>query len=200
MDTWSKNDGQGPPGFTTPQAIGLVNLARLTGETSLLRTAYLTCCKLGANIVDGLVREDGTREHLSMADLGLCFAAKSRLTQEALANAIYIFALPVSPDCTNPSACGVRLAQLTKFAGTMLAEALAFIGPFVSIRKIMWAADDKDPVICSHCWALIERRDAERRTELWKQLPKIFGLTDDTSNTLGGEGGDGADETEGAAQ
>ncbi|KAL1938142.1 hypothetical protein VTO73DRAFT_11971 [Trametes versicolor] len=196
LDTWSENDGQGPPGFTTPQAIGLVNLAHLTGETSLLRTAYLTCCKLGANIVDGLVREDGTREHLSMEDLGLCFAAKSRLTQEALANVIYIFAPPVSPTCTNPTMCGAQLALLTKCAGTIFAEPLALIGPFVSIRKIMWAAAERDPILCRHCWALLNRRDVERRTGLWKQLPNIFGLIDGPSN----EGGDGAGESDGVAQ
>ncbi|KAL1938143.1 hypothetical protein VTO73DRAFT_11972 [Trametes versicolor] len=103
LATWTTKNGLGPPGFTGHHAIGVINLARLTGETSLLRTAVLTCCTLDADIIGELARSDGAREHLSMADLGLCFVAKGKLVQEALGNAIYILAPPAAPSCANPA-------------------------------------------------------------------------------------------------
>ncbi|EIW57011.1 uncharacterized protein TRAVEDRAFT_99074, partial [Trametes versicolor FP-101664 SS1] len=57
-------------------AIGIVNLARLINEPSLLPTALLICCALDSDIVCGYTREDGTQETLTLADIGRCFAAR----------------------------------------------------------------------------------------------------------------------------
>ncbi|KAI0700393.1 hypothetical protein C8T65DRAFT_697345 [Cerioporus squamosus] len=62
-------------------AIGVVNIARLTGCDSLLPSALLICYGLGETIVRGYERDDGSREQLSLADIGLCYEAKGRLIE-----------------------------------------------------------------------------------------------------------------------
>lgn len=47
------------------QAIGIVNLARLVDEPSLLPAAFLICCSLDEDIVNGCAREDDSGEMLS---------------------------------------------------------------------------------------------------------------------------------------
>lgn len=63
-------------------AIVVVNLARLTGWTSLiLPTALLTgvCCTIGSDLVRGFTNADSMRKQPSLDDLALCIAAKDRL-------------------------------------------------------------------------------------------------------------------------
>lgn len=176
MDTWTTNNAQGPPGFIPRHAIGVVNFARLTGETSLLPTAILTCCTLDADIVGGLQREDGSCEHLSMADLGLCFAAKGKLVQEALGNAMSILAPPCAPNCLNPPACSARLSKLMKRASEM-SMIIAQLGPFHSVMRLLWSPGKTDLFLCPRCWALVTQRDTDWRAGLWKNLPGVLGLT-----------------------
>ncbi|KAI1795381.1 hypothetical protein LXA43DRAFT_882046 [Ganoderma leucocontextum] len=65
------------------QAIGVVNLARLIGADDVLPLAIVDCCALsGTDLIQGLVRADGTREVLSSHDLALCFDAKGSLIRE----------------------------------------------------------------------------------------------------------------------
>ncbi|TBU28417.1 hypothetical protein BD311DRAFT_807035 [Dichomitus squalens] len=66
-------DEDRPKSITGKFAIGVVNLARLTGSDDLIPLALLECCKLDAAITQGLVHEDGTVEYLSADDLGRCF-------------------------------------------------------------------------------------------------------------------------------
>lgn len=42
LDAWNEIDAWHPSGWTEEQAIGVVNLARLTGELSLLPAAIIT--------------------------------------------------------------------------------------------------------------------------------------------------------------
>ena len=60
-----------PPAFRNEDAIGVINLAHITGERKLLPVAILICCKLGSAIIHGCERADGTREQLSLDDIGL---------------------------------------------------------------------------------------------------------------------------------
>ncbi|KAL1938144.1 hypothetical protein VTO73DRAFT_11973 [Trametes versicolor] len=194
FDTWTANDAPGPPEFVARHAIGVVNLARLTGETSILPTAFLSCCSLGADIVDGLVREDGTREHLSMADLGLCFVAKAQLVQEAFENAINVLAPPVSAQCTSPSQCRKRLAHYTKFLAAR-GTPIAFKGPLYSIVRMLWPPHVKrDQSFCAFCWTMLDERDVNQRRALWKALTDVLGLTDGTSETADEEDSNEEDE------
>ncbi len=126
------------------------------------------------------MREDGAREYLSMADVALCFVAKAQLVQETFDNAIAIFA-PPSAECADPAECGKRLARLTQLVGSV-ASRVANMGPLHSIVEIMWG-DAKDRTLCDQCWAMVNARDVERRTALWRCLSDILGLTDDSPYT-----------------
>ena len=77
--------------FRQEHAIGVVNLARLTGELSLLPLALLVCCQLGACILRGFEYSDGAHEELAPADLAMCLEAVPRL---ALAGAATIAGTP----------------------------------------------------------------------------------------------------------
>ncbi len=179
FDTWTAKDAPGPPEFVARHAIGVVNLARLTGETSILPTAFLSCCTLGADIVDGLVREDGTRELLSMADLGLCFVAKAQLVQEAFEGALTVLAPPVAERCLAPSQCKKRLAHYTKGIAA-LSALTARKGPLCSIMKTLWPHGERDNLICSICWTMLNERDVTHRRVLWNALTDVLGLKDGT--------------------
>lgn len=133
-----------------------------------------------------------------MADLGLCFVAKGKLVQEALGNAIYILAPPVAPACANPPACKGQLAELTKLVGTR-AMLVAHLGKFYSVVKLLRILGETGSVLCSHCWALVNRRDAERRAGLWRNLSDVLGLTDGPFSTVAKDVEDGAGDT-GASQ
>ncbi|KAI1795360.1 hypothetical protein LXA43DRAFT_1178816 [Ganoderma leucocontextum] len=70
FDEWEDTNCS-PPSFSPEHAIGVVNLARLIGADSLLPTALLVCCGLGKSLVNGFQRADGSREHLTLDDIGL---------------------------------------------------------------------------------------------------------------------------------
>ncbi|OJT03172.1 hypothetical protein TRAPUB_6248 [Trametes pubescens] len=102
--TWYNHAHYVPLGFKRKiYAIGVVNLARLTGETSILPTALLACCMLGPNeLVHGFERADGTREHLNLDDIDLCVAGKDTLVRESIRVAFRVFRPTVSDRCKTP--------------------------------------------------------------------------------------------------
>ena len=91
MSLWELTDSAGgtieiyrPSSIAGVFAIGVVNLARLVDDKGLLPLALLECCKVGAEVVHGYEREDGSRELLSPDDLARCFAATSTLVLQTL--------------------------------------------------------------------------------------------------------------------
>ncbi|EJF60259.1 hypothetical protein DICSQDRAFT_171229 [Dichomitus squalens LYAD-421 SS1] len=80
-----------PKDYIKQSAIAVVNLARLTENHALLPLALLECCKLGETIMQGFEREDGTREHLAVEDLGRCFAVKNKLILRNVDAALKVF-------------------------------------------------------------------------------------------------------------
>ncbi|KAI0742380.1 hypothetical protein C8Q80DRAFT_1187934 [Daedaleopsis nitida] len=67
-------------GFCSDHIIGVINLARLTGDRTILPTAFLACiCAVRSDvIVCGFRREDGAQEMLSPNDLALYPEANSK--------------------------------------------------------------------------------------------------------------------------
>ncbi|KAH9916564.1 uncharacterized protein BXZ73DRAFT_105759 [Epithele typhae] len=88
IDRWNKwssrDDPYTLPGCAPECAIGIVNLARLTGKTSLLPLALLSCCQLGGRLLECLARPDGTHETLSPEDLKRCLSAINHLTSDGI--------------------------------------------------------------------------------------------------------------------
>lgn len=195
FDTWNRNETFNPPGFETYHAIGVVNLARLTGELAMLPAALVACCKLYANIVDGLDREDGTHEQLSSDDLGRCFVAKGVLVQDAFENALLVVRPPVSATCTSTSQCRKRLYHLLNVVAETT-DVIAKKGPLRSFVKTIWGPKDKDTVLCAHCWAMLNERDLNQRLSLWNNLPMVLDLPDSDLPVTATESGEDAESSE----
>lgn len=115
-----------------------------------------------------------------MADIALCFVAKGQLVQETFDNAIAVFAPPTA-ECAESAKCGKRLAELTQLVSS-IASRVANMGPLHSIVEIMWG-EGKDRTLCQHCWTMVNQRDVERRTILWRCLSDVLGLTEDSPYT-----------------
>ncbi|KAI0753692.1 hypothetical protein C8Q74DRAFT_330652 [Fomes fomentarius] len=93
FENWIDHQNWVPEGWQTVEVIGVVNLARLTREHSLLPTALLDCTTVhGEELVHGFTREDGSQERLTLQDLGLCFNAKSAIRKASIA--VFLRTLP----------------------------------------------------------------------------------------------------------
>ncbi|KAH9916413.1 uncharacterized protein BXZ73DRAFT_105851 [Epithele typhae] len=164
-----------PPGWQPAHAIGVVNLARLTGAAWLLPTALTVCCTLGPEVVDGVAREDGGRETLAPADLGRCFAAKAALARADGAKVLAVFRDEVAPGCRARWACRRVLRRLMGCVlrgdpRTKRVEWYESWTPFVD------EVDDRRE-LCGWCYKMVTetRQDAQEK-DVFMRLPEIMGV------------------------
>ncbi|EIW56925.1 uncharacterized protein TRAVEDRAFT_127403 [Trametes versicolor FP-101664 SS1] len=169
--TWYDHADYVPLGFKHQfYAIGVVNLARLTGETSILPTALLACCMLGKNLAHGFERVDGSREHLSLDDIGLCIAGKDKLIRESIRVAFRVFRPTVSDRCKTPGC----LEAFRKMA----TGAEQFVDHISDPEPCgVFYSTIADTGLCRHCQAMVKERDNSERRAVWAKLPEIFGVT-----------------------
>lgn len=180
-DAWYRYNGFVPPGFVDEDAIGVVNLVRFLGETSLLPTALLACCQLGREIVDGFKREDGTREQLALRDIGLCFAAKPWLVQASIGVALHALRPVAAEKCTRAAKCRTGFRHLMLKVEKRLDEVAGadpFLGPF-SILNV----SDVDSELCQICKAMAKSRESKEKRAVWARLPEILGIAEGRSGT-----------------
>ncbi len=170
-----------PNGFHLSSAIGVINLARLTGEHSLLPLALYRCCQLDANITQGFIYSDGYREMLSSEDLGRCFVARSRLTQETyrLYTRSFLAASDTSrhrkEPCRSNNTCWEAVAAKKFFTvanGT--ADSLEHPLPFVHLEDHL-PDDVRNTTFCDTCWKMFRECEEEEHRALWQRLPSFFG-------------------------
>ncbi|KAL1938157.1 hypothetical protein VTO73DRAFT_11986 [Trametes versicolor] len=170
--TWESYTDYGPPGFKCWQhAIGVVNLARLTGETSILPTALFICCMIGSDLVYGFTNADGTQERLSLDDLALCVTAKDRLVKESMRIAFRIFRPTLSDTCKSPAFCMEVFKRLFGKLDTHV-DALVTPDPLTGSFWVVFGEDTP----CKACEAMVKARDLRERKAIWEKLPEIFGL------------------------
>lgn len=100
FEAWGSYNHYRPPGFEDVHSIGVVNLAHLTGETSLLPTALLACCLLEGALVGGFEHEDGTREQLTLDDVSQCFVAKTWLYHKSRPSASTRWSVSAASGCS----------------------------------------------------------------------------------------------------
>lgn len=170
-DTWYEHEDYVRYGFACrEQAIGVVNLARLTGETSLLPTALFACCMLGEDVVHGFTSTDGSREHLSMADVSLCIAGRQRLVQESVKTAFRVFQPVTSDKCRTRQTCLEGFRRVHTNLDRYVSEITTpdHCGEFYT----NFAVGD----LCTHYQAMVKERDARERKSVWEKLPEIFGV------------------------
>ena len=165
--------------FPDECAIGVVNIARLTGCASILPGALLICCTLHEELVHGFEREDGTREMLSEDDFMRCLLAKPRLMVAAVQTLFHAFQplyMRFPPEhCSSTRGCNEGLQTLFHCLGRK---------PFVvATPDPFWDWDDyvavHDPYwedICRSCRNCLKRRFFASQQELWSDLPNIFNI------------------------
>ncbi|EIW56926.1 uncharacterized protein TRAVEDRAFT_128344 [Trametes versicolor FP-101664 SS1] len=173
FDTWGSYPDYFPAGFEDHgQAIGVVNLARLTEETTVLPTALLACCALNEKIVEGFIREDGTREQLALEDIKLCLAARDRLVKKSIGIAFRVFHPIVAEGCMSFESC----VEIFKRMPTSLNYHIDEIA-----KPDLWSVppfDDKfgAGMLCQQCRVMVKARIASERSVGWNELPEVFDI------------------------
>ena len=181
LDSWMAAGYWCPPHWDEVQAIGVINLARLTGESSLLPTAFMACALVPhANPVRGFTREDGSHESLTLDDLSLCFEAKGRLREAGIAALYRALEPTVSPTCKVSSQC-TKAFKMT-FRGSKIE---ANVNHMMTRDVLLCTAsnyfringdDDDKYTICKACLAMLNERDKKENRALWDHLPELLGI------------------------
>ena len=170
MESWEK-DTSDYPELDGSCCIAVVNLARLVDAPVLLPPALLACCGLGASVVDGYEREDGTREYLSSEDLGRCFDARAKIVQESMKIALLVLAPEASSGCrTRRTLCERAMSKTLAALHGSVGELGCFnlFAPFEYERMGLAGA------VCEACFAMVKERDLKQRKALWNSLPSIL--------------------------
>ncbi|KAM5533508.1 hypothetical protein V8D89_012845 [Ganoderma adspersum] len=142
-----------PVDLTGQSAIAIVNLARLTGSDDLLPLA-LECCTLGADILKGYTREDGTLEFMCADDLGLCFAAKGALELSVVGAYLRAFEhAPVDGSCDGGQSCGVAFRCSRYNFRTLDCESVGVDDMLVEERM----ESDVTDTLCARCRCKVVR-------------------------------------------
>ncbi|KAI0700387.1 hypothetical protein C8T65DRAFT_709696 [Cerioporus squamosus] len=163
---WISHQSMVPDGFEPIHAIGVVNLARLTGCTSILPTALAVCTTLGDKIVTGFTRDDDTHKQLSMADLGRCFRAKGFLIQ---ANATAV-ALALAPEDTSDRFCFPNAKGRCTEVSFLAPEGL------MPSWRTYDEAFKSEYAVCRHCLAMRQNNYQEAQRVTWRRLPEFTGV------------------------
>ncbi|OJT09459.1 hypothetical protein TRAPUB_14062 [Trametes pubescens] len=175
-DKWKAYTQYGPPGFSRECAIGVVSLARLTNDMGLLLMALLVCCTIGdgEKIVNGFKREDGSREHLTPSDIGLCYSAKTRLVAASARLMLRVFLPEVSDACKTSLSCMQGFQRIIKALGDDTSSFNQHPDPSVSTYAFQAAL--KKGGLCVHCRKVVVQREMRERKSAWAKLPEAFGL------------------------
>ena len=144
----------------------VINLARLTGTSTILPGAFYMCRNLGLDVVrKGHVREDGSKEYLASDALNRCSAGHFHLAREILAMTVRIFShdprfLPVArqqcahPGCvtSNGKLIGARIwahhvccPYRPRRSGATLTQNMEFV-PYAS--KHCWSGAEQNASRC----------------------------------------------------
>ncbi|KAI1787620.1 hypothetical protein LXA43DRAFT_1098154 [Ganoderma leucocontextum] len=163
--------------------IGAVNLARLTNTPLLLPMALYGCCYLGGLLVGGWTREDGTVEHLCMADLKRCFDARITLVQEQFLLLSCLFDAVPPEQCAEHGRCAPFLSNIQR---KILREEV------MMKKDVLW---DWSPFmremkgVCGACVQVLLERNRVERQRIWDSLPRIFGIVVEWWGMPNGRGG-----------
>ena len=176
FDSWDALSVKGPPGWEPVEDIGAINLARFTGELSILPSAFVACiCATPetTGIGYGILREDGTREHLSPDDLTICFNSKTSLRAATITAFLRAIRPTVSPDCNAPSACKRALRDVVLHLEEHI-DSLLNGNPFAGYESSLEARGS--PPVCPSCMLMVRARSMKERRDVWNRLPELLGI------------------------
>ncbi|RDX49029.1 hypothetical protein OH76DRAFT_621450 [Lentinus brumalis] len=177
FDKWVDRGGDWVPRrFKLHHAIGVVNLARLTGCDTILPIALAVCCTLDPKyLLYGFECRNGSREQLGQDDLLRCLRAKETLMHDST-SALHKALIPIPshmPACDTPTRCRNGIQELPDF--------FAYEGPLIATAHPFrnWKVYDywfEGGSICERCEDhLKERLHGEQRL-IWTKLPTILDL------------------------
>ena len=180
FDDWMDLHRYGPPDWDDFEEIGVVNLARLTGELSILPAAIIACiCGQsvgpgGSGIGHGFAREDGSREHLSADDVTVCFDGKTNLRTATIAAVLRTFKPAVSEECKTRPACENALrGVLLNLEGTL--DVLLGGDPFAEYEEFVDSDEHPDGLgVCGACTDMVRKRSFKERKDVWDRLPELL--------------------------
>ena len=163
-------------GFEFEHAVGVVNIARLTGETTLLPMALLVCCRWCKRAVEGFTYSDGERETLSTKDLGVCFTAQAKLLRTTILAYFSTYQPLPKGICKakdGGAACQRALLALSDVAAR---EAQGVIQPNPMVLVDCDLPKDA-PRLCMNCKMGIRVRQLVRKKKCWSLLPSMMGIS-----------------------
>ncbi|PIL26281.1 hypothetical protein GSI_12037 [Ganoderma sinense ZZ0214-1] len=177
FNNWRELKDYTPPGWEKFEQIGVINLARLTGELSLLPSAFIACVWAESGkpelegIGHGFTKEDGTRDLLSPGDLTVCFEAQSRLCRAAITTAMRTFKPVASPECKMPAACKKALRNVLLSLEQKVDEPVSG-DPFTPYDHFVTAPGGL--AVCPPCTDMVLERSKKERKAVWDRLPELL--------------------------
>ncbi len=161
-----------PRGFEEKHAIGVVNLARLTGTDSMLSTALMSASILSsALITEGFQREDGSREVLSMDDIGRCLCGKQDFIKSSIRSLHQVCTRGISTLCTRPTTCNAVIQKLRDLVmgGNVAQDWWSSL--YSTIAKV-----DEERQLCWSCYNSMVNTWEEQFKTVFDRLPSTLGL------------------------
>ncbi|RPD82271.1 hypothetical protein L226DRAFT_607426 [Lentinus tigrinus ALCF2SS1-7] len=159
-------------------AIEAFHLFRLIDRTDMIPTALYACCQLPfQDLLQGVMRADGTLEKLSSEDLERCLSVREFFTT-AFAWMSLTF-LDVDPDvrCNQPALCAesIQKLRLGPQSGPDICQGTKLLSNYFStLAKSMKA----DGFICGECLGMLLRRQYNLLRKIWSDLPALMQLKD----------------------
>ena len=163
-------------------AITAVVLARLTGQLSILPTAFYMCCTLDADeLVLGNPRPDGYLDYLSPVDLAICIKGQKQLMYADVAAACRVFAgPPEGPEQSSLSGwygdCTRRVGSCRQTCSDTLSRILAKQGfgamPLRGWEEAVLFEHD----FCNVCAMHLIKKARKEVHNVWSHLPDYFSL------------------------
>ncbi|KAI0742393.1 hypothetical protein C8Q80DRAFT_905102 [Daedaleopsis nitida] len=177
FDSFRRTHDRAPP---PTSAIAVVNIARLTGADYLLPVALAECCRLGAAIVHGFLREDGTREHLSAFDLGLCFQAKEKLIEARVEAVARVFSPDIlDEDDENCQADGMDASDVPDFFWTLANGSVSGLCTPHVWESVMPLLRRSMPDVCVKCKKVLRDEELHQQRRIFQHLPALVGVVVD---------------------
>ncbi|RDX51165.1 hypothetical protein OH76DRAFT_1481836 [Lentinus brumalis] len=157
-------------------AIEAFHLFSLIGRTDMVPTALYACCQLPfRDIVQGVVRADGTLEKLDSEDLERCLHAREFFTTSFAWMSLTFLDVEPSVRCTRRALCaeGIHKVRLGPLSGPDICQGTQILSDhFLFLAKSMEA----DGCICGECLAMLLRRQYSLLQKLWLGLPMLMQL------------------------
>ena len=181
LSSWTALNCYSPSNWINFEEIGVINIARATGELSLLPTALLTIIcgwksPHGTGIVHDLTHEDefAVREYYpSPEDVTVCFDGKTKLHSATITVVMRTFKPAPASDCKTPANCRPALRAVLVGLEKSL-DPLLTGNPFGGYEAFVRAPEGLD--VCAPCLAMVQRRNLKEHKDVWDRLPELLGI------------------------